>query len=86
MASRCSARCESHAASVAFGVAGELLRAVLGVGDMADAAARAEVTRRFPGADADDLSLVAELLGLATAAVASPDITPDARRRAWCGS
>ena len=76
-----SAFCESLTMTVAFGVAAQLLRSVVGVTDLDDAGAREHIRNRFPGAEPDDLLLVADLVGLANADTALADISPDARRR-----
>ena len=67
--------------TVAFGVAAQLLRSVVGVTDLDDAGTREHIRNRFPGAEPDDLLLVADLVGLANADTALADISPDARRR-----
>jgi adenylate cyclase len=73
--------CESHARDIPFHVVARLLRTGLGVTDLDDVAARARVRQRFPDADSEDLVLLEDLLGIRDAAVALPDIAPDARRR-----
>jgi adenylate cyclase len=73
--------CESHAREVPFHVVARLLRAAIGISDLEPVGARAQVRTRIPDADADDLLLLDDLLGIGDAGVALPDIAPDARRR-----
>ena len=76
-----TAFCESHARDIPFHAVARLLRAGLGVSDLDDRAARARVRAEVPDADPEDLLLLDDLLGIRDAAVALPDIAPDARRR-----
>jgi adenylate cyclase len=73
--------CESHTRDIPFHVVARLLRAGMGIADLDADAARARVRQRFPDADPEDLLLLDDLLGIRDAAVALPDIAPDARRR-----
>ncbi|MDT5301661.1 MAG: hypothetical protein QOG79_4903 [Mycobacterium sp.] len=73
--------CESHTKDLPFHVVARLLRAVSGIGDLEDGAARAPLRTRFPDADPQDLLLLDDLLGIADPDVALPRIDPDARRR-----
>jgi adenylate cyclase len=74
--------CESHASEVSFRAAAGLLRAAFGVDEAGDeAAARARVRARVPGADPADLVLLDDMLGIRDALADLPDIAPDARRR-----
>jgi hypothetical protein len=73
--------CESHAADIPFHAVKRLLRAGSGVADLDGEAARARVREQFPDADAEDLLLLDDLLGIAGPEVALPQIDPDARRR-----
>jgi class 3 adenylate cyclase len=73
--------CESHARDISFGVVARLLRAGLGVADLDGDAARARVREQVPDADAQDLLLFDDLLGIPDPEVALPPIDPDARRR-----
>jgi class 3 adenylate cyclase len=73
--------CESHARDVPFQVVARLLRVSTGVADLDDQAARAQVRAWAPDADAQDLLLLDDLLGIADSDVALPQIDPDARRR-----
>jgi class 3 adenylate cyclase len=74
--------CESHAREVPFHVMTRMLRAGSGVAEVDDGeAARARVREQLPDADAQDLLLFDDLLGIADPAVALPQIDPDARRR-----
>jgi len=73
--------CESHATEVPFRVVVRLLRAVGRVSGLDDRSARARVRVQFPDADAQDMLLLDELLGIADPDVELPKIEPDARRR-----
>jgi adenylate cyclase len=73
--------CESHARDIPFHAVARLLRVAMGVNDLDDSTARARVRAQVLGADAEDLLLFEDLLGIGDAAVALPDIAPDARRR-----
>jgi class 3 adenylate cyclase len=77
----CTTYCESHTRDVPFHVAARLLRSVFGINDIPSDTARGTVRARIPGANPEDLLLLDDLLGIADPAVASPAITPDARRR-----
>jgi adenylate cyclase len=76
-----STYCESHTSEMAFIVVTRLLRAVLGIADIDDEAARDRVRAQVPGADSADLVLLDELLGIGDSAAELPYIAPDARRR-----
>ena len=73
--------CESHAREVPFHAVTRLLRARTGVADLDDPAARARVREQLSDADAQDLLLLDDLLGIADPDVPLPQIDPDARRR-----
>ena len=73
--------CESHARDIPFHAVTRLLRAGTGVTDLDGTAARARVREQVPDADAQDLLLLDDLLGIADPEVALPQIDPDARRR-----
>ncbi|GAA4476471.1 adenylate/guanylate cyclase domain-containing protein [Rhodococcus olei] len=73
--------CESHARDVPLHAVTELLREGLGVADLAADAARARVRERMPDADAEDLLLLDDLLGIADPEVTRPRLDPGARRR-----
>jgi class 3 adenylate cyclase len=73
--------CESHARDIPFHSVTRLLRAGMGVADLDGDAARAKVRYRIPDADAQDLRLLDDLLGIADPEVPSPQIDPEARRR-----
>ena len=73
--------CESHTADIPFQVVARILRAGIGIVDLDGQAARARVRERLPDADAQDLLLLDDLLGIADPEVPLPDIDPDARRR-----
>ena len=53
----------------------------MGIDHLDDVAARAQVRDRFFEADDEDLLLLDDLLGIADAGSALPDVAPDARRR-----
>ncbi len=73
--------CESHASTIPFHMVARFLRAIMGVGDLDGDAARCRVRARLCGADAQDVLLLDDLLGIGDRAVALPQIAPDARRR-----
>jgi class 3 adenylate cyclase len=73
--------CESHARDIPFHVVARLLRAGTEIADLDGPAARAQVREQLPAADAEDLVLLDDLLGIADPDVALPQIDPDARRR-----
>ena len=77
--------CESHASNIPFHMVARFLRAITGVGDLDGDAARTRVRVGLPGADAEDLLLLDDLLGIRDPAVALPEIAPDARRRRVIG-
>ena len=76
-----SAFCESHTREIPFHAAARLLRAVGGITDLDDEAARARVHAQVPDADPEDVVLLYDLLGIRDPDVALPNIDPDARRR-----
>ncbi len=76
-----TAYCESHTSEVPFHAATEVLRAVIGLNDLDDAAARTQVRARLRDADSEDLVLLDDLLNIADPNVVPPQIDPDARRR-----
>jgi class 3 adenylate cyclase len=67
--------CESHAHDVPFHAVRRLLRAVNGIEDLDGEAARARVRERVPNADAQDLLLLDDLLGIADPEVPLPRST-----------
>jgi class 3 adenylate cyclase len=73
--------CESHARDIPFYAVSRLLRAGSGVADLDGEAARARVREQVPDADAGDVLLLDDLLGIADPEVPLPAIDPDARRR-----
>ncbi|MEB3031510.1 ATP-binding protein [[Mycobacterium] nativiensis] len=73
--------CESHASDIPFHVVEALLRTATGVADLDPGVARARVRARVPDADAQDLLLFDDLIGIADPALELPRIDPDARRR-----
>jgi len=73
--------CESIASDIPLHTISRLLRTVVGVDELNGGAARAQVRTRFPDADADDLRLLDDLLGIASPDVTAVHIDPDARRR-----
>ena len=76
-----TAFCESHTSQVPFHAVARLLRAATGVDGLDGQAARARVRDRVPDADAEDLLLFDDLLGIADPNAPLPSIDPDARRR-----
>jgi class 3 adenylate cyclase len=76
-----TAFCESHTSDIPFHVVARLLRAATGVADLNGPGARAQVRARTPDAEAEDLVLFDDLLGIADPKVELPKIDPDARRR-----
>ena len=73
--------CESHTSEVPFHVVARLLRAAFGVEGFDGQAARDRVRERVADADAEDLVLFDDLLGIADPDAPLPAIDPDARRR-----
>jgi adenylate cyclase len=76
-----TANCESHARAIPSHVLAALLRAVFDVNDSDLAVARQRVRDRTPDANADDLVLLDDLLGIGDPEISLPEIDPDARRR-----
>ncbi|WP_179468823.1 adenylate/guanylate cyclase domain-containing protein [Mycolicibacterium vinylchloridicum] len=76
-----STYCESHTREISFQVVSRLLRAMFGIGSLPTGAARMRVRAAAPRADAEDLLLLDELLGIRDTEMALPDIGPDAWRR-----
>jgi adenylate cyclase len=73
--------CESHTSDIPFHAVTGLLRAGLGVDDLDDEAARAQVRARYSNADPEDLLLLDDLLGITDPDTEVPNIEADARRR-----
>ena len=76
-----TAFCEAHARDVPFHAVAQLLRALTGVNDLDDAAARAKVNALVTDADDDDLVLLYDVIGVRDRDMPLPNIDPDARRR-----
>ncbi len=76
-----STYCESHASDIPFHVVARMLRAAIGIDELAADAARAHVREQFPEADPEDLLLLDDQLGIHDSAMPLPDIAADARRR-----
>ena len=73
--------CESHTSQVPFHAVARLLRAATGVEGLDPHAARARIRPQAADAEAEDLLLFDDLLGIADPNVPLPAIDPDARRR-----
>jgi len=73
--------CESHTTDIPFNVVARLLRETTGIAGMRADRARERIRARLPQANADDLLLVDDLLGIGDPETAPPDVGPDARRR-----
>jgi class 3 adenylate cyclase len=73
--------CESHASDIPFHAVTRLLRASAGVAGLDGEAARVQLRAQLPDADAQDLLLLDDLLGIADPDVPLPQIDADARRR-----
>ena len=76
-----SAFCQSHTRNIPFSAVSALLRVVFGVDDLDAGIAREQVRARLPDADAEDLSLLDDLLGIRDATDKLPEADPEARRR-----
>ncbi len=79
-----TAYCESHTSDLPFHAAAALLTASLDIAGLDKATARAKVRDRVV-AEADDLLLIDDLLGIADPGVEPPAIEADARRRRLTG-
>jgi class 3 adenylate cyclase len=74
--------CESHASDISFHVVARLLRAIVGISDLDDEAARARLRGKVPdGLDPQDLVLLDDLLGIRDPDAELPAIDPAARGR-----
>jgi class 3 adenylate cyclase len=73
--------CESHTSQIPFHAVARLLRAATGVEGLDPEAARARIRAQASDAEAEDLVLFADLLGIADPDRELPKIDPDARRR-----
>lgn len=73
--------CESHASDVPFHVLAQLLRAGTGLTDLDPATARTRLRSVIGNAEAEELTILEDLLGIADPEVAAPLVDPDARRR-----
>ncbi len=73
--------CDSHACDVPFHAMTQLLRARAGVTELNGEAARGRIRERLPHAEAYDLLLLNDLLGIGDPEVPLPLIDPDARQR-----
>ncbi len=73
--------CESHASQIPFHAVARLLRAVTGIEGLDAQAARYRVRDLVPGAEAEDLLLFDDLVGIGSPDAVLPRIDPDARRR-----
>ena len=73
--------CESHTSDVPFRLVSQMFRASMGIDHLDAAEARAQARAQFSDADAGDLRLLEDLLGIADAELPPSDVTADARRR-----
>ncbi|WNG91805.1 AAA family ATPase [Mycobacterium sp. ITM-2016-00318] len=73
--------CESHTTDIPFNVIARLLRATTGIGGLSSHLARERIRAILPQANAEDVLLVDDLLGIAAPNTLLPDVGPDARRR-----
>jgi adenylate cyclase len=73
--------CESHSSQIPFYVVTGLLRDSLRISELDHQAARSALRTQLPAADPEDLLLLDDMLGIRDPAVASPNISADARRR-----
>ncbi len=73
--------CESHASDIPFHVGEAAASRASAIEDLDGSAARTRVRELVPNADAQDLLLLDDLLGIADPDVSLPQIDPDARRR-----
>jgi adenylate cyclase len=73
--------CESHASEIPFTVVARLLRDFLRINELDDQAARSALRTQLAAVDPEDVLLLDDLLGIRDPAVASPNISADARRR-----
>ncbi len=76
-----TAFCESHTGQVPFHAVARLLRAATGVEGLEGPAARNRVRAQIPDAEAEDVLLFDDLLGIADPEIPLPRIDPAARRR-----
>ena len=77
--------CESHTSDVAFHAVTRLLRSALRLTDLGAEAARMRLCAAMPDADANDLLLLEDLLGIAESEVPIPQLDPEVRRRRIIG-
>ena len=73
--------CESHTSDIPFYVVTRLLRDVFSIGDVEPHAARTGIRDRLPEADAEDLLLLDDLLGISDPNLPSPVVDPAERTR-----
>jgi class 3 adenylate cyclase len=73
--------CESHTSQIPFHAVARFLRATTGVEGLDPQAARDRIRAQASDAEAEDLLLLDDLLGIANPNAALPRIDPDARRR-----
>jgi class 3 adenylate cyclase len=76
-----STYCESHASQIPFHAVARLYRTATRIAGLDDRAARTRIRAQLPDADADDLLLLNDLLGISDPDVTLPRIDADARRR-----
>lgn len=76
-----STYCESHSSEIPFHALAQMIRAAIGVSELAAASATDLIRERFPEADPEDVLLLGDLAGVADPAGLLTEIAPDARRR-----
>ena len=76
-----TAFCESHTSQIPFNAVARLLRAATLVEGLDAQAARAQIRGQSSDAEAEDLLLLDDLLGIADPDTPLPKVDPDARRR-----
>lgn len=73
--------CQSHTADVPYSAATGMLRSFFGIADCTPEKSRRATRSALPHADAEDLLLLDDMLGIAESPLRQDDISPDARKR-----